>query len=112
MRAHPTKYRRGELLVIFCHRQAADHFEAKASQERCLKLFQMRAKAGKRKAFLRDLGNSFVFAQIRFSRALKFRDLAGRKRYQPSIGIGFHLSAPPGRRDIDLPWRAMDPAGH
>jgi hypothetical protein len=112
MRAHSAKYRSGNLLTIVCHREAADDFEAKASQKRRLELFQMRAEAGKRKAFLRDLGDFLVSAKISFSRALEFGDLAGSKRYQPSLRIGFHLSALPGGRDIDLPWRAMDPAGH
>jgi hypothetical protein len=112
MRAHPAKYRSGKLLAIFCHREAAYDFEAEADQQLLLEIFQVRAEVRKRKAFLRDLCDFFASAEICFSCVLELGDLAGSKRYQPSIRIGLHLSALPGRRDIDLPWRAIDPAGH
>ena len=78
MRAHPAKDRSRKLLAIICHREAADDFEAKASQELRLELFQMRTEARKRKAFPGDVGDFFAPTKIGFCRALKLRDLAGR----------------------------------
>ena len=82
----PAKYRSGELLAIFRHRQAADHFEAKASQERCLELFQMRAEMGKRKALLRDLGDFLVSAKIKLDDTIVLTQ-DSREKYKKAIYI-------------------------
>ncbi|WP_246755600.1 hypothetical protein [Bradyrhizobium sp. CCBAU 53338] len=72
-------------------------------QQSFLEAFQVRTELGKRKPFLGDLGDVLAPAKVGLSRALEFRYLACPECHQPSIRLGFHLGAEPGRRDVDLP---------